>query len=71
MTVMSVGTNQKYLVIYRTLLYSVLVLAAIALIAEILPEIEAKIIVIPTLLLIITIGIIDLVKLHNVNINRM
>ena len=68
---MSVGTNQNYLVIYRTLLYSVLVLAAIALIAEILPEIEAKIIVIPTLLLIITIGIIDLVKLHNVNINRM
>jgi len=33
------------------------------LIAEILPEVESKVIVIPTLLLIITIGIIDLSKL--------
>jgi len=38
-------------------------LSSVALIVEILPEIESKAFVIPALLLIIIIGIIDLLKL--------
>jgi hypothetical protein len=55
--------TQIYLALFKTLLWSVLVLASIALIFELLPEIEAKMFVIPVLLLIIAIGIIDLWRL--------
>jgi hypothetical protein len=54
--------NHKWL-IYKTLLYCTLILSSVSLIAEILPEVESKAIVIPALLLIITIVIIDLSKL--------
>jgi len=54
--------NHKWL-IYKTLLYCTLILSSVALIAEILPEVESKAIVIPALLLIIIIGVIDLSKL--------
>lgn len=56
-------SNQIYLALFKTLLWSVLVLASIALIFELLPEIEAKMFVIPVLLLIIGTGIIDLWRL--------
>jgi hypothetical protein len=49
--------------VFKTLLWSVIVLAFMALVFELLPEIEAKIFVIPVLLLIIAIGIIDLWRL--------
>jgi hypothetical protein len=55
--------TQIYLALFKTLLWSVLVLASIALIFELLPEIEAKMLVIPVLLLIIGIGIMDLWRL--------
>jgi hypothetical protein len=54
--------NHKYLV-YKTILYCTLILSSVALVAEILPEVESKAIVLPALLLIIIIGIIDLSKL--------
>jgi hypothetical protein len=49
---------------------TVLVLVAIALMAEILPEMEAKLIVIPTLILVLIVGLLDLKnkdRLHNIN----
>ena len=55
--------KQVYLALFKTLLWTVMVLASIALIFELLPEVEAKMFVIPVLLLIITIGIIDLWRL--------
>jgi len=55
--------KQVYISLFKTLLWSVIVLASIALIFELLPEVEAKIFVIPVLLLIIGIGIIDLWRL--------
>jgi hypothetical protein len=57
--IVSAIINHKWL-IYKALLYCTLILSSVALVAEILPEVEAKIIVIPTLLLIIIIGIFDL-----------
>ena len=57
-------TEQTKIVSYQLLLYSVLVLAAAALIAEMLPEVKAKIIVIPVLLLIIATCTIDLHRLR-------
>jgi hypothetical protein len=45
---------------YIALLYVVLGLATIALVAELLPEMESKIIVIPTLVLMIALSIIGL-----------
>jgi hypothetical protein len=45
---------------YIALLYIVLGLAAIALIAELLPEMESKIIVVPTLVLMIILGLTGL-----------
>jgi hypothetical protein len=60
---MAIKRDQTNLIIYKTLLYSVLILSAIALISEVLPELESKVIVIPTLLLIITIGLVDFSKL--------
>ena len=57
-------TEQTKIVSYQLLLYSVLVLAAAALIAEMLPEVKAKIIVIPVLLLIIATCTIDLYRLR-------
>lgn len=55
--------KQVYIAVFKTLLWSVIVLASMALVFELLPEIEAKIFVIPVLLLIIAIGIIDLWRL--------
>jgi hypothetical protein len=55
--------KQVYIAVFKTLLWSVIVLAFMALVFELLPEIEAKIFVIPVLLLIIAIGIIDLWRL--------
>jgi hypothetical protein len=55
--------KQVYLALFKTLLWTVIVLASIALIFELLPEVEAKMFVIPVLLLIIAIGIIDLWRL--------
>jgi hypothetical protein len=55
--------KQVYISLFKTLLWSVIVLASIALIFELLPEVEAKMFVIPVLLLIIGIGIIDLWRL--------
>ena len=55
--------KQVYITVFKTLLWSVIVLASIALIFELLPEVEAKMFVIPVLLLIIGIGIIDLWRL--------
>jgi hypothetical protein len=55
--------KQVYITVFKTLLWSVIVLASIALIFELLPEVEAKMFVIPVLLLIIGIGIVDLWRL--------
>jgi hypothetical protein len=55
--------KQVYIAVFKTLLWSVIVLAFMALVFELLPEIEAKIFVIPVLLLIIAIGIMDLWRL--------
>jgi hypothetical protein len=57
------GKEQK-VVGYRVLLYSVLVLATAALIAEMLPEVKAKMLVIPVLLLIIMTCTMDLYRLR-------
>ena len=49
---------------------TVLVLVAIALMTELLPEIEAKLIVIPTLILVLIVGLLDLKnkdRLKNIN----
>jgi hypothetical protein len=56
-------SKQVYIALFKSLLCSVIVLASMALIFELLPEVEAKIFVIPVLLLIIAIGIIDLWRL--------
>jgi hypothetical protein len=56
-------SKQVYIALFKSLLWSVIVLASMALIFELLPEVEAKIFVIPVLLLIIAIGIIDLWRL--------
>jgi positive regulator of sigma E activity len=45
---------------YVILLYILLGLAVIALVAELIPEMESKIIVIPTLLLMITVSVLGL-----------
>jgi hypothetical protein len=45
---------------YIILLYVVLGLATIALVAELLPEMESKIIVIPTLVLMIVLSVLGL-----------
>jgi hypothetical protein len=55
--------RQVHIALFKTLLWSVIVLASMALIFELLPEIEAKLFVIPVLLLIIAIGIMDLWRL--------
>jgi hypothetical protein len=55
--------RQVYIALFKTLLWSVIVLASMALIFELLPEIEAKLFVIPVLLLIIAISIMDLWRL--------
>jgi hypothetical protein len=56
--------EQTKMVGYRVLVYSVLVLATAALIAEMLPEVEAKMIVLPVLLLIIATCTIDIYRLR-------
>ncbi|HEU4443547.1 MAG TPA: hypothetical protein VFR94_02620 [Nitrososphaeraceae archaeon] len=56
--------REQYRVLYKVVLYGVLLLAVAALIAEMLPEVSAKIFVIPALLLIIIICVIDLFKLR-------
>jgi hypothetical protein len=56
--------------VYKGILYSVLVLSIAALIAEILPEVSAKMLVIPTLLLIIGICVVDLIRLKSDSIYR-
>jgi hypothetical protein len=55
--------KQVYMALFKTLLCSVIVLASVALIFELLPEMEAKLFVIPVLILIIAIGIKDLWRL--------
>ena len=45
---------------YLILLYVVLGLAVIALVAELLPEMESKIIVIPTLVLMIPVSVVGI-----------
>jgi hypothetical protein len=45
---------------YIILLYILIGLAVIALVAELIPEMESKIIVIPTLVLMITVSILGL-----------
>ena len=56
---------QKKIILYKGVLYSVLVLSSAALIAEMLPEVSAKMLVIPTLLLIIVTCVVDLSRLRN------
>ena len=60
---MFLGKEQK-MAGYKVLLYSVLVLATAALIAEMLPEVKAKMIVIPVLILIMVTCMIDLYRLR-------
>ncbi|HKG90200.1 MAG TPA: hypothetical protein VKA95_17935 [Nitrososphaeraceae archaeon] len=60
---MFLGKEQKKIVGYQLLLYTVLILATAALIAEMLPEVKAKMLVIPVLLLIIATCTIDLYRL--------
>jgi hypothetical protein len=59
---MSLKREQKKM-LYKVILYSVLMLSTAALIAEMLPEISAKMFVIPALLLIMVICVIDLIRL--------
>jgi hypothetical protein len=59
---MSLKREQKKM-LYKVILYSVLMLSTAALIAEMLPEISAKIFVVPALLLIMVICVIDLIRL--------
>jgi len=61
---MSVGNQQKA-ILYKTTLYGIITLCTFALIAEILPEVSAKIFVIPALILAIIICVFDL------KVNRM
>jgi hypothetical protein len=61
---------QRNITVYKGILYSVLVLSIAALIAEILPEVSAKMLVIPTLLLIIGICVVDLIRLKSDSIYR-
>jgi len=56
-------SKHLYVAMFKTLLCSVIVLASVALLFEVLPEMEAKLLVIPVLLLIIAIGVIDLWRL--------
>lgn len=56
-------SKQVYIAVFKSLLCLVIALASMALIFELLPEVEAKMFVIPVLLLIIAIGIIDLWRL--------
>jgi hypothetical protein len=56
---------QGKMTLYKGVLYSVIVLSTAALIAEILPEVSAKMLVIPTLLLIIGVCVVDLFRLRN------
>ncbi len=58
------GKQQK-IILYKTTLYGVLALCTFALIAEMLPEMSAKIFVIPALILAIIICVIDLFKVNN------
>lgn len=60
---MFLRVERKKIVIYKTILYSVLVLSVAALIAEMLPEVSAKMFVIPALLLIMMTCAIDLYML--------
>jgi hypothetical protein len=62
---MSLKREQKKVLLYKVVLYGVLLLSVAALIAEILPEVSAKMFVIPALLLIMAICIIDLFKLKS------
>jgi hypothetical protein len=59
------GKEQRT-ILYKTTLYGVLALCAFALIAEMLPEMSAKIFVIPALILAIIICVIDLFKVNKV-----
>jgi hypothetical protein len=61
---LSQGKQQK-IILYKTTLYGVLALCAFALIAEMLPEMSAKIFVIPALILAIIICVIDLFKVND------
>jgi hypothetical protein len=56
----------QMIVLYKATLYGVLALSAVALIAETLPEMEAKMFVIPALLLAMTICVIDLFRMNRV-----
>jgi hypothetical protein len=55
--------NQQKIILYKATLYGVLALCTFALIAEILPEISAKMFVIPALLLAIMICAVDLFRM--------
>lgn len=67
---MFLRAERKKIVIYKTILYSVLVLSVAALIAEMLPEVSAKMFVIPALLLIMMICAIDLYMLKKVEVHN-
>jgi hypothetical protein len=62
--------ERKKIVIYKTILYSVLVLSVAALIAEMLPEVSAKMFVIPALLLIMVTCAIDLYMLKKEEVHN-
>jgi ABC-type antimicrobial peptide transport system permease subunit len=59
------GKQQK-IILYKATLYGVLALCTFALVAEILPEILAKMFVIPALILAIMICVIDLFRMNRV-----
>ena len=59
------GKQQK-IILYKATLYGVLALCTFALVAEILPEISAKMFVIPALILAIMICVIDLFRMNRV-----
>jgi hypothetical protein len=59
--------NQQKIILYKTTLYGVLALCTFALIAEILPEISAKMFVIPALILAMMICVIDLFRMNKVS----
>jgi hypothetical protein len=67
---MFLRAERKKIVIYKTILYSVLVLSVAALIAEMLPEVSAKMFVIPALLLIMMICAIDLYMLKKEEVHN-
>jgi hypothetical protein len=62
--------NQQKIILYKATLYGVLVLCTFALIAEILPEISAKMFVIPALLLAIMICAVDLFRMKDAAITQ-